>query len=234
VHTYVLTPPPPSSDHITELSSARPSQPFFFLKPPTSILPPNSGPCIRPVGIKLHYEVELGLVIGRTLYNLPPPPITPPSTFYNAITSYLLTIDMTARNAQDEAKRKGLPWSIAKGFDTFLPISNVIPKTSLPDDPHSERVQLYLQVNGEERQRDTTDLMLFQIPRMLSDISRVMTLEEGDVVITGTPKGVGEVKGGDIMMAGLIVDGKEIEEARMEVRVEDAKEEADGYVYKET
>jgi acylpyruvate hydrolase len=69
---------------------------------------------------------------------------------------------------------------------------------------------------------------------MLSDISRVMTLEEGDVVITGTPKGVGEVKGGDIMMAGLIVDGKEIEEARMEVRVEDAKEEADGYVYKET
>ena len=141
---------------------------------------------------------------------------------------------MTARNAQDEAKKKGLPWSIAKGFDTFLPISNVIPKTALPDDPHSERVQLYLQVNGEERQRDTTDLMLFQIPRMLSDISRVMTLEEGDVVITGTPKGVGEVKGGDVMTAGLIVDGKEIEEARMEVQVEDAKEEADGYVYKET
>lgn len=206
-------------------------QPFFFLKPPSSILPPNSGPCIRPTGVSLHYEVELGLVIGKQLKNLS---ASDSSTAYAAIKSYFLAIDMTARNVQDEAKKKGLPWSIAKGFDTFLPVSDIVPKTALPADPHSGAVQLYLQVNGQDRQRDSTDLMLFQIPRMLSDISKVMTLEEDDVVITGTPKGVGAVKGGDVMSAGLLVDGKEIEEARMEVLVEDAKEDAEGYVYKKT
>ena len=153
---------------------------------------------------------------------------------YASISSYVLGIDMTARNVQDEAKKKGLPWSIAKGFDTFLPISGMIPKSVLPEPAEDSRVQLYLKVNGEERQRDSTDLMLFRIPRMLSDISKVMSLEEGDLVLTGTPKGVGQVKGGDVMTAGLVVDGKEVEEAKMEVQVEDAKEDVDAYVYKET
>lgn len=222
---------PSHRDHITELNSARPSQPFYFLKPPSSILPPNSGPCIRPHGVSLHYEIELGLVIGRPLKNLVASDST---TAYAAIKSYFLGIDMTARNVQDEAKKKGLPWTIAKGFDTFLPISNVIPKSALPEDPHSERVQLYLQVNGKDRQRASTGLMLFQIPRILSDISKVMSLEEDDIVITGTPKGVGQVKGGDVMSAGLIVDGKEIEEAKMEVHVEDARQDMEAYVYRET
>lgn len=141
---------------------------------------------------------------------------------------------MTARNAQDEAKKKGLPWSIAKGFDTFLPVSEVIPKSSLLADPHDKSVQLYLSVNGEVRQRDSTELMLFQIPRMLSDISKVMTLEVGDVVLTGTPKGVGSVKGGDVMTAGLVVGGREVEEGRMRVEVKDAEEEGNGFVYMET
>lgn len=170
-------------------------------------------------------------MIGKPLKNLA---ASDAATAYSAIKSYFLGIDMTARNVQDEAKKKGLPWSIAKGFDTFLPISNVVPKSSLPENPHSATVQLYLQVNGKDRQRDSTDLMLFQIPRMLSDISKVMTLEEDDVVITGTPKGVGQVKGGDVMSAGLVVDGKEIEEAKMEVLVEDAQEDAERYVYRET
>jgi acylpyruvate hydrolase len=143
---------------------------------------------------------------------------------------------MTARNAQDEAKKKGLPWSIAKGFDTFLPISRPIPKGKLPADPHSAGVELYLKVNGSDRQRGGTNLMLWRIPRMLSDISKVMTLEVGDVVMTGTPKGVGPVVGGDVMTAGLLVNGEEVEEARIEVRVEDAEERGKGeaYVYRET
>ena len=125
---------------------------------------------------------------------------------------------MTARNVQDEAKKKGLPWSIAKGFDTFLPVSKFIPKSRVPD-PHN--VDLYLSVNGEVRQEDNTELMLFRIPRQLSDISSVMTLEKGDVVLTGTPKGVGQVKTGDVMRAGIRVDGQEVEEGRIEVEVED-------------
>jgi acylpyruvate hydrolase len=135
---------------------------------------------------------------------------------------------MTARNMQDEAKRKGLPWSMAKGFDTFLPLSHIITKEQIPD-PHN--AELFLTVNGEERQRDSTELMLFRIPRILSDISRVMTIQKGDVVLTGTPKGVGSVVPGDVMRAGVKVDGKELEEGKIEVLV---AESTSSYEYKET
>ncbi|MCJ1299144.1 hypothetical protein MMC08_001935 [Hypocenomyce scalaris] len=213
------------ADHVKELNNARPKQPFFFLKPPSSILPPNSGPCLQPRGVKLHYEVELALIIGKETKDID---ATDEKGAMEAIEGYALAIDMTARNAQDEAKKKGLPWSIAKGFDTFLPISNYISKSLIPD-PHD--VELYLSVNDEIRQSDSTELMLFRIPRQLSDISKVMTLEKGDVVLTGTPKGVGEVKAGDVMRAGIKVGGKELEEGRMRVDVKDR----DGpYEFKET
>ena len=135
---------------------------------------------------------------------------------------------MTARNIQNEAKKKGLPWDIAKGFDTFLPVSNIIPKSAIPD-PHN--VELFLQVNGEYHQQDSTELLLFRIPRILSDISRVMALEEGDIVLTGTPKGVGPVVPGDVMRAGIRVDGKELEEGKIEIPVEES---TGAYVYSET
>ena len=135
---------------------------------------------------------------------------------------------MTARNVQDEAKKKGLPWSIAKGFDTFLPISQLIAKSRISD---PQNAHLWLSVNGEIKQSDSTELMLFRIPRQLSDISRVMALEQGDIVLTGTPKGVGPVKTGDIIKAGLKVDGRDIDEASIEVSVADR----DGaYEFKET
>jgi 2-keto-4-pentenoate hydratase/2-oxohepta-3-ene-1,7-dioic acid hydratase in catechol pathway len=203
------------SDHVTELNNARPKQPFFFLKPPSSILVPGQGPVLQPKGVKLHYEVELGLVIGKTLRDLDP---EDHQTALDAIDSYVLAIDMTARNLQDEAKQKGLPWSIAKGFDTFLPISERIAKSAIPD-PHN--AFLKLSVGKELRQADSTNLMLFRIPRQLADISRVMTLEPGDLVLTGTPKGVGEVKAGDVMFCSIEVDGKEIKEGKIEVEVRD-------------
>lgn len=132
---------------------------------------------------------------------------------------YAISIDMTARNAQNEAKKKGLPWSIAKGFDTFLPISNIISKSAIPD-PHN--IELYLTVNNEVRQQDSTELMLFRIPRILSDISKVMTLQKGDIVLTGTPKGVGPVVPGDVMKAGVRVNGQELDEGKIEVIVEES------------
>lgn len=84
-------------------------------------------------------------------------------------------------------------------------------------------------MNGETKQDDSTDLMLFRIPRILQDISKVMTLEEGDVVLTGTPKGVGRIVAGDQVSCGLAVDGKTIEEASIEIAVEDAP--SGGYVW---
>ena len=124
---------------------------------------------------------------------------------------------MTARNVQNEAKKKGLPWDIAKGFDTFLPLGNVIPKSAIPD-PHD--IELFLKVNGETRQDASTNLMLFRLPRILSEISKVMTLEPGDIVLTGTPAGVGPVVPGDVMRAGVRVGGKELEDAKIEIPVE--------------
>ena len=135
---------------------------------------------------------------------------------------------MTARNIQEEAKAKGLPWTIAKGFDTFLPISAPIAKQRLPD-PHNARI--WLSVNDNTHQDDNTELMLFKIPRLLSDISQVMALEEGDIVLTGTPKGVGPVAAGDVLKTGLEVDGSQVPEAGIEVAVEDS----DGvYEFRET
>lgn len=173
--------------------------------------------------MNLHYEVELAFVVGKQLKNLSE---KDESRIYDAIDGYCLAIDMSARNVQDEAKKKGLPWSIAKGFDTFLPISEYIAKKAVPD-PHN--VDLSLAVNGALRQSDNTNLMLFRIPRIVSDISRVMTLEPGDLVLTGTPKGVGTVVSGDVMKAGFSVDGRTL--AHIEVPVEDSPS---AYEFQET
>lgn len=96
-------------------------------------------------------------------------------------------------------------------------------------DPHN--VELYLSVNDKVKQQDSTNLLLFQIPRLLSHISQIMTLEEGDIVLTGTPKGVGPVELGDVMKAGIRVDGKELDEGKIEASVE---EKPGPYVFKQT
>lgn len=203
------------ADHVKELNNQRPKQPFFFLKPPSSILLPNEGPILRPAGVNLHFEVELGIIIGKTVKDLDEHDT---AGWMDAIDSYLLTIDMTGRNVQEEAKKRGLPWSIAKGFDTFLPIAGPIEKSKI-EDPHN--VDLWLSVNGDVKQSDNTELMLFRIGRQLSDISKVMTLEKGDIVLTGTPKGVGTVVTGDVIEAGLKVGGQEVSKIKVDVKDRD-------------
>ncbi|KAK6358837.1 hypothetical protein TWF696_000017 [Orbilia brochopaga] len=213
------------ADHITELNNARPKQPFFFLKPPSSILERGGGPVLCPKGVKLHYEVELGLVMGKKLRDFD---ANDSQGAIDAIAGYVVGIDMTARNVQDEAKKKGLPWSTAKGFDTFTVLSDFIPRAKIPD-PHE--VELYLSINDAIRQQDSTNLMLFRIPRLLAHISEIMTIEEGDVVLTGTPKGVGSVQVGEKMKAGIKVQGVELDEGKIDVDVADR---LGPYVYKET
>jgi len=96
-------------------------------------------------------------------------------------------------------------------------------------DPHN--VELYLSVNDKIKQQDSTNLLLFQIPRLLSHVSQIMTLEEGDIILTGTPKGVGPVELGDVMKAGIRVDGKELDEGKIEANVE---EKPGPYTFKQT
>lgn len=152
------------------------------------------------------------------------------------IAGYCLAIDLTARNVQEEAKRKGLPWTIAKGFDTFCPVGEVVSKERLGAPPGGGlgEVVIWLSVNGVERQRGRVADMIFPVSRLLADVSRVMTLEEGDLVLTGTPKGVGGLVGGDRVVGGMEVGGVEVREARIEVEVKDAEDGEGAYEYRET
>lgn len=111
-----------------------------------------------PKGIKAHFEIELGLIVGSTLKDLDK---DDRQKAFDGVGGYFLGIDMTARNMQEEMKKKGLPWSTAKGFDTWLPVSKLIPKSKITD---PENVVLKLTVNDVEKQNDSTNLMIYNIP----------------------------------------------------------------------
>ncbi|KAK0211324.1 hypothetical protein DFS33DRAFT_1298900 [Desarmillaria ectypa] len=175
------------SEHIKELANTAPKEPFFFIKPTTSYLS-SGGKLELPRGIVAHHEVELGIVIGNGGRDISQ------ANAESHIAGYALAVDMTARNLQDQVKKRGLPWSAAKGFDTFTPIGSFIPKDKVLD-PHDLR--LSLKINGGIKQNGTTADMIFRIPRLIEHISSIMTLEEGDLVLTGTPSGVGPVSPGD-------------------------------------
>lgn len=136
------------------------------------------------------------MVIGKQGSNIPE------STALDFVGGYTLALDMTARDLQEKAKKKGHPWSIAKGFDTSCPVGHFIAKAAI-EDPGD--VHLWLRVNEESqlRQDGNTSDMIFKIPTIISYISSFMTLEEGDLILTGTPSGVGPVKSGDVITAGL-------------------------------
>lgn len=202
-----------------------PSQPFFFLKPSSALLLPGQGPILIPRGTVIHHEVELAFVLGKTLKNLDPVKFTKKDAI-DLIDSYALAIDLTLRNVQDEAKKKGLPWSIGKGFDTFLPISNVIPKSKIAD-PYD--VRLKLEVNGEVKQDGSTNLMIFPIHQILSTMSSIMTLEKGDIILTGTPQGVGPIVPGDKVEVSLYDGETKVEDVSFDVEPKDGP-----YVYKQT
>ncbi|KAF7986579.1 hypothetical protein HWV62_26338 [Athelia sp. TMB] len=181
------------ADHVKELNNAVPKEPFFFLKPTTSYLP-SGGRMQIPRGITAHHEVELGLVIGKGGRDIAQ------ADALAHIAGYTVAVDMTARNLQDEVKKKGLPWSAVKGFDTFTPVGAFVPKASVPD-PHA--LGLSLKINGELKQNGKTADMIFRIPRLVAHVSSIMALEEGDLILTGTPAGIGRIVAGDKVECAL-------------------------------
>ncbi|TFK46647.1 hypothetical protein OE88DRAFT_1687404 [Heliocybe sulcata] len=207
------------AEHIKELNNTPPKEPFFFLKPTTSYVA-SGGSVEIPKGVLPHYEVELGLVIGKRARDVSE------ADAASYIGGYALAVDMTARNMQEDVKKKGLPWSAAKGFDTFTPVGDFIAK-ELVSDPH--KLNLLLKINGETKQDGTTADMIFKIPRLIEHISSIMTLEEGDLVLTGTPSGVGPLNPGDQVECHLTdaSSGKELSKL-----VFDAIERQGGYQFK--
>ena len=169
-------------DHAKELGNDVPKEPLLFLKPPSSII--RSGDPIRlpPQSRQVEYEGEIGVIIGRRLYRAREVEAA------GAIGSFVAANDVTARDLQ----RLEPQWTRGKGFDTFCPLGE--PKAT---GMKLEDLTVVTRVNGSERQRGKGSDMAFSIPHILSYISQVMTLEPGDVVLTGTPAGVGALKPGD-------------------------------------
>ncbi|CAO3588109.1 unnamed protein product [Absidia cylindrospora] len=199
------------SEHAKELGNAVPTAPFYFLKPTSSYLA-NGGLIEIPKGCEVHHEVELAVVVGKTGRDIKK------SDAMNHVAGYALAIDLTARNVQNEAKKKGLPWSTAKGFDTFTPISEMIPKEKISD---PSNVNLWLKVNDAFRQNGNTKDMIFNVPSLLEYVSSIMKLEEGDVMLTGTPKGVSKIVDGDVITCGLRSGSDEKDFVQMKFDVKD-------------
>ncbi|KAL4643002.1 hypothetical protein ACB092_02G060800 [Castanea dentata] len=180
--------------HAKELGNAVPKEPVLFLKPTSSYLGVGGTIEIPHPLESLHHEVELAVVIGKKARDVPE------ASAMDYVAGYALALDMTAREIQASAKSAGLPWTVAKGQDTFTPIGSVLPKESVPD---PDNLELWLKVDGEMRQKGSTKDMIFKIPFLISHISSIMTLLEGDVILTGTPPGVGPVKAGQKITAGI-------------------------------
>jgi 2-keto-4-pentenoate hydratase/2-oxohepta-3-ene-1,7-dioic acid hydratase in catechol pathway len=178
-------------EHAREMGNDVPSEPLIFLKPPSSIIADGAWIERPPQSAQVEHEGEIGVVIGRSLRR------ASESEAVSGIAGIVAVNDVTARDLQ----KKDSQWTRAKGFDTFCPVGNV----------HEGQVDLnaldlVTTVNGEVRQRASSEEMVFKIPMLLSFISHIMTLEPGDLVATGTPSGIGPLRAGDtveVTIAGI-------------------------------
>jgi 5-carboxymethyl-2-hydroxymuconate isomerase len=182
------------SEHIKELGNATPEAPVIFIKPASSVIGEGEAIVIPPYSRDCHYEVELALLIGRKGKDIPV------DRAMECIAGYGVGIDLTLRDVQSDLKKKGLPWEIAKGFDTACPLSAFEEATGVAD-PQNLRIRMT--VNGEVRQDGNTSMMIHRIPAIVSHMSGCFTLEPGDVILTGTPAGVGRIVPGDRLTAEI-------------------------------
>lgn len=189
------------AEHIQELNNERPGEPVVFMKPDTAILQ-NGDPFYFPeFSREIHYEVEILLKIceeGKYIQE------KYAHKYYDEVG---IGIDFTARDLQSKAKEKGLPWLLAKGFNGSAPISDFYPVSRYPD---LQNLNFRLEVDGEVKQKGNTALMLFKFDYLLSYVSQFITLKRGDIIFTGTPKGVGPVQKGNVLTA-FIEDEKLLE-----------------------
>ena len=178
--------------HVKEMKNPIPEKPVLFIKPSSAIAKENDHIVIPPISKEAHYEAELIAVIGKTGKKIDA------GNAYSHVLGYGIGLDMTLRDIQNQAKSKGLPWSIAKGFDTSAPVSEIITGIADPSD-----LRIKCTVNGELRQDSPTREMIFPVDKIIEFASSIFTLERGDIIFTGTPDGVGPVKDGDLITAEL-------------------------------
>ena len=178
------------ADHAKELGNAIPDRPVLFIKPPSALGDLDAGiEWTRDLG-SCHYECELSLRIDRTLKNE-----TDPAKALEAVGAVTLGLDLTLRDLQDDLKKKGQPWERAKAYDGACLLSDWVSVEDVVND--WKDVHYTLHVNDALRQKGDTALLIFDVGTLLADISQVFTLEEGDVVMTGTPAGVAALHSGE-------------------------------------
>ena len=180
--------------HVREMGDVAepPVEPVVFLKPTTALVASGGEVVLPRQSQDVHHELELVAVVGRGGRHIDE------ADALGHVAAYALGLDLTARDLQAQAKASKGPWSIAKGFDTFAPLGPLAAAESVGD-PGS--LEIALAINGEERQRGTTDHMIHSVPHVVAFLSSVFTLDPGDLIYTGTPEGVGPVRDGDRLEA---------------------------------
>jgi len=180
--------------HAHEMGASVPREPKIFLKPPSSLIGNNGVVFLPKMSARVDYEVELAAIMKDRCQHI----------LYEdaekSILGYTVIVDVTARDIQEEAKKAGMPWTVAKGFDTFAPIG---PKLIPVQRVDVGNLDIWLKLNGEYRQQSNTKNMIFSVQELVVYISRIMTLEPMDIIATGTPEGVGPMKDGDFIEAGI-------------------------------
>jgi 2-keto-4-pentenoate hydratase/2-oxohepta-3-ene-1,7-dioic acid hydratase in catechol pathway len=182
------------AEHAQEMNSSVPDEPVVFIKPATAVVDGNMPIVLPEINSAIHYEGELVLLLDTV----------PKDILETESGSFILGVgmglDLTARDLQRRAKEGGLPWTISKGFDGSAPVSHFIPAGNADI---SASTEIILKLNGSVRQQATIGEMIFPIAKLISYLSRFFTLRRGDLLFTGTPKGVGPLHAGDAVSVKL-------------------------------
>lgn len=180
--------------HVREMGNDEREPPFFFTKPADALAPGGGTIAYPPQTADLHHEIELVILIGRGGADITPEAV--PDHIWGAAVG----VDLTRRDLQSEAKRMGRPWDMAKGFDQSAPIGDAVPLAAVPS---LKAGRIWLAVNGTPRQDADLSEMIWPVNDHVATLSRFVALAPGDVVMTGTPAGVGPLAPGDTVTGGI-------------------------------
>lgn len=176
------------ADHAAEMGGEAPKEPLIFLKPTTSVIGPEEHIVIPAISNRVDHEGELAIVIGAVAKDVSL------ESADDYIWGYTIANDVTARDIQDLDGQ----WTRAKGFDTFCPLGPWVETEFSPDGQILET-----SVEGDIRQRASVDLLIHKVPRIIQHVSQAMTLLPGDVILTGTPAGIGQIKSGEVVSISI-------------------------------
>ncbi len=186
------------AEHAKEMGFTGREAPFFFMKPADAVLCADEGAALSmpypSLTNNLHHEIELVVAIGKGGKHIPA------AQAMEHIWGYAVGLDMTRRDLQNDMKKQGRPWCIGKAFEASAPISAITPAAQAGDVQHAE---IWLQVNGQDRQRSNVNQLIWNIAETIEHLSNAWELQPGDLIMTGTPEGVGAVQTGDVLEGGI-------------------------------